>query len=80
MDMLKKIFPLSFKYIKDVPNLIIGIVLYLVAGIVGGVLLGIAGLIPVVGIVVRIFGGLLDLYVLVGIIILLLVYFKIIKD
>ena len=78
--MLKKIFPLSFKYIKDVPNLIIGIVLYLVAGIVGGVLLGIAGLIPVVGIVVRIFGGLLDLYVLVGIIILLLVYFKIIKD
>ena len=34
MDMLKKCFPLSFKYTDSVANLIIGILIYLVAGAV----------------------------------------------
>ena len=33
MDALKKIFPLSWKYTKDVANLIIGIIVYIVVGI-----------------------------------------------
>ena len=33
MDALKKIFPLSWKYTKDVANLIIGIIIYIVVGI-----------------------------------------------
>ena len=41
MDMLKKFFPLSFKYTKDVPNLIIGILIQLVVGIIAGVLIGV---------------------------------------
>lgn len=80
MDMLKKIFPLSFKYLKDVPNLIIGIVLYIVAGAVGGVLIGLLSKIKIIGIIFGIVGGLIDLYVVVGIVILLLAYFKVIKD
>ena len=34
MEMLKKFFPLSFKYADTVANLIIGILIYLVAGAV----------------------------------------------
>ena len=40
MDLLKKIFPLSFKYADTVANLIIGILIYVVAGAVVGVILG----------------------------------------
>lgn len=79
MDILKKIFPLSFKYVQSVSNLIIGILLYLVVGIIGGVIIGIASLIPIVGFVVGIIGGILDLYILAGIIIQLLVFFKVLK-
>ena len=48
METLKKIFPLSFKYTKDVPNLIIGILIQLVVGIIAGVLIGILAKVPVV--------------------------------
>ena len=40
MDVLKKLFPLSFKA-KDIVSLIIYIVIYLVVGIVAGVLIGV---------------------------------------
>ncbi len=79
MDALKKIFPLSFKYTKDVANLIIGILIYIVVGIIGGVLIGIVGLIPFVGIVLALVGGLLDLYVVAGIVIQVLVFCKVLK-
>ncbi len=87
MDMLKKIFPLSWKYTKDVANLIIGIIIQLVVGIIAGVVIGVAGLftgIPVLGfilaLVLRIVGSLIDLYVLVGIVLQVLVFAKVIKD
>ena len=63
MEALKKIFPLSFKYTKDVPNLIIGILIQLVVGIIAGVLIGILAKVPVVNLVVGLVGGLVDLYV-----------------
>ena len=49
MDALKKFFPLSFKYTKDVANLIIGIIIYLVVGAVAGILIGVLALIPIIG-------------------------------
>ncbi|MBE6558313.1 MAG: hypothetical protein E7661_04815 [Ruminococcaceae bacterium] len=79
MDALKKLFPLSFKFTKDVPNLIIGILIYLVVGIIGGVVIGITALIPIVNIICGLVGGLLDLYVLAGIVIQILVFAKVIK-
>ena len=42
MDLLKKIFPLSFKYVKDVKDLIVGIILYVIGGAIGGVALACA--------------------------------------
>ena len=45
MDMLKKYFPFSFKA-KDVKDLVINIVIYLVVSIVAGWVLGLIGAIP----------------------------------
>lgn len=87
MDLLKKIFPISWKYKNEVKDLVIGIIIYLVAGIIGGVLLAIAGLftgIPVLGailgILLRAVGALIDIYVIAGIVIEILLFAKVIKD
>ncbi|MBO5010060.1 MAG: hypothetical protein IKJ13_07520 [Clostridia bacterium] len=87
METLKKFFPLSWKYSNDVANVIIGIIVQLVVGILAGALIFlstlIVGWIPVVGALVGwvlgIIGSLIDVYVLAGIIIQLLVFFKVIK-
>ena len=87
METLKKIFPLSFKYTKDVASLIIGILVYLVVGIIAGAVIWVAGLltgIPVLGallaIVLRVIGSLVDVYVIAGIVIQVLVFVKVIKE
>ena len=67
MDLLKKLFPISWKYKAEVKDLVIGIIIYIIAGILGGVLLAIAGLftaIPVLGailgILLRAIGALIE--------------------
>lgn len=72
MDMLKKIFPLSFGA-ADVKALIIKIVIY----VVGGYLLGfVAGLIPLLG---GIIGWAISIYSTVGWILAILDYLKVLK-
>lgn len=88
METLKKIFPLSFKRTDTAGNLILGILLYLVVGIVAGALIGlataIAGWIPVVGVILGwalgLIGSLIGLYVLAGIVIQILVFANVIKE
>ena len=87
MDSLKKIFPLSWKFKDSGKDLAIGIIVYLVAGIIGGVLLAIAGIftgIPVLGailgILLRVVGAIIDVYVIAGIVIEILLFAKVIKD
>ncbi len=79
MDSLQKIFPLSFKFTKDVANLIIGILIYLVVGAIAGVAIFILSAFPVINLVTGIVGGLIDLYVIAGIVVQILVYAKVIK-
>lgn len=87
METLKKFFPLSFKYAKDVANLIIGIIVYLIVGVAASALIWLAtaivGWIPVVGALVGwacgIIGALVDIYVVAGIVILVLAFLKIVK-
>ena len=79
MDLLKKIFPISFKYVKDVTSLIVGIILYLIVGAVGGLVIWLASFIPFVGWLVGALGGILDLYVVIGIVVQVLVFLKVIK-
>ena len=87
MDFLKKFFPYSFG-IKDTSNFVIKIIVYAVAMIVGGALLGIIGwinsLLPQVvasllGVVLGLLGSLINLYCVAGIVILILVFCKVIK-
>lgn len=86
MDALKKIFPYSFGA-KDTGAFVIKIIVYIVATIIGSVLLGltgaITGWIPVVGTLVGIIlgaiGTLIDVYCVAGIVILVLVYLKVLK-
>ena len=80
METLKKIFPLSFKFLDSVANLVIGVLIYLVVGAVASIAIGILSHIPVVGLIIGICGALIDLYVLAGIVILFLAYFKVLKD
>lgn len=76
---LKQLFPISYKYVHNTEKLIIGILIYLVIGIVGGAIVFVGSLIPIINILFWILGSLLDLYVLAGIIILLLVHTNVIE-
>ena len=86
MDSLKKLFPLSWSYTKGVGNLIVGILLYVLVGIVAGALIWLAGFvtgwIPVLGMLVgwvlRVIGILVDVYVIAGIVLQILVFCKVI--
>ena len=88
METLKKFFPLSWKYTADVANLVIGIIIYIVAGILAGALIALAtlitGWIPVAGALVGwalgVVGSLVELYIVAGIVIQVLVFTKVIKD
>ena len=87
METLKKIFPLSWKYTKDVPNLIIGILIYIVLGVIVGALITLSTFltlwIPVVGAILAwalgIISSLIGIYVLAGIIVQILVFAKVLK-
>lgn len=79
MDMLKKFFPYSFGA-KDVSGLIIKIVVYLVVGLIVTLVCKLISLIPILGPIVAWFvGAVVDLYVLVGIVLLVLDYLKVLK-
>ncbi len=78
METLKKIFPLSFQA-KDVSQLIIYCLIYLVAGIVFGFVIGILARIPFLGYIFALISSLTELYITAGLVILFLYYFKVLK-
>ncbi len=88
MESLKKYFPMSWKYTKDVPNLIKGIIIYVLVGLLAGFVIALSGLITgwipvigtIVGLVLKLAGALVDVYVIAGIVIQVLVFTKVIKD
>ncbi len=78
MDFLKKLWPTCFKVKeKDVASLIVQLLIFLVFCIVGGFFIGIViKILPILGI----FGGLVELYGVVGIVLCFLKFFDVIKD
>ena len=79
MDMIKRYFPLSMN-VKDVKDLIIKIVVYVVVELLVGLVCKVIGFIPFVGgIVAWIIGTVVGIYVLAGIILAILDYLKILK-
>ena len=87
MDMLKKFFPLSFKEKKDVAALVINLIIHLVVAIIGGAVIALAGMltgwIPVLGAIIGwalgIVGTLVSAYCLVGGVLSVLDYLKVLK-
>lgn len=88
MDTLKKIFPMSWKFTADVSNFVVGIIIYIVLCVPVGIVLGLAKIIvewiPLVGNVLvwalGVIGVLVGLYAIIGLVLLILVYCKVIKD
>ena len=78
MEQLKKFFPWSFKAL-DVKALVIAIIIYVVIGFIGGLIIGLLALIPVIGLLAGIVGALLEIYTLAGIILAILVFAKVLK-
>lgn len=86
MDMLKKFFPYSFGA-KDVTALVIKIIVYVVAMVIGGLLLGLIGLIsgwiPVLGAIIGwilgAIGTVIEVYCVIGIVLAILDYLKLLK-
>lgn len=86
MDMLKKIFPRAFaadEQSKLVNALIFYVVVLVVGALVGWLVGTLLGWIPVIGFIVglilKIAGTIVDVYAIGGIILTLLVYFKVLK-
>lgn len=78
MDFIKKLFPQAMQA-NDLKGLLIAILIYAVVNFVGGFVLGLLDAIPLVGFVFGILGWVLSIYCAVGIIVALLVFFKIVK-
>lgn len=86
MDLIKKIFPFSFGA-ADVKALVIKIVLYVVAAVVAALVLWLAGMIvgwipvvgKVIGVVLRLVGWGVEIYVTGGIVFSILAYTKVIR-
>ena len=79
MDMLKKIFPLSFQSKPDIASLVINVLIQLVVSAVAGWIVGIVAAMPLIGFIFGLVGSLLGLYFMAGIVISCLDYFKILK-
>lgn len=78
MDTLKKLFPYSFG-VKDLGNMIVKIIVYLVVGAVMGFVISLFGKLPLIGIVASLVGWLVELYVFVAIVLVVLSFLKIVK-
>ena len=86
--MLKKWFPLSFKYSDSVTSLVVGIIIYVVVGILAGLVISLAnvlfGWIPlllgsILSVIFKAIGTVIDVYVTAGIIIEVLAFCKVLK-
>lgn len=78
MDFLKKFFPFSFKA-NGLVAFIITLIVYAVIDIVCGFAIGLLAKIPVINLVTGLLGSLLGLYCLIGIVLTILVFLKVLK-
>ena len=78
MDILKKFLTTAFKA-NDVKPLIISLIIYVLIDIVCGFVIGLLAKIPIVGIIFSLLGSIVGLYALVGIVLSILVFLKVVK-
>ncbi|MBE6651459.1 MAG: hypothetical protein E7613_09135 [Ruminococcaceae bacterium] len=89
MDIVKKVWAYSFKVEKgNASSLVVNLIVWVVAAFLAGLVLWLAtaitGWIPVigalVGIIVGLVGGIIELYSLIGIVLSVLVFVDVIKE
>lgn len=78
MDILKKFFPHAFKA-TDLKKFIITLIIYVAIDIVCGFVIGLLAALPIIGIIFSLLGSLVGLYALVGVILSILVFVKVVK-
>ncbi len=78
MDLLKQIFPHAFKS-KDQNEFVFALIMYAVIAIVGGLVIGLLVQIPIAGIIFGLLGGIVDLYAIIGLVLSILVFLKIVQ-
>lgn len=78
MDLLKKFFPHAFKA-TELKSFIITLIIYVLIDIVCGFVIGLLAKIPLLGIIFSLLGSLVGLYALVGVILSILVFVKVLK-
>ena len=78
MGFIKSLFPQAMQA-KDLKGLLIAILIYVIVNFVGGFVLGLLSKIPLLGFVFGRVGWVFSIYCAVGIIVAILVFFKIVK-
>lgn len=78
MDILKKIFPHAFGATELKP-FVVSLVIYVLIDIVCGFVISLLAKIPVLGIIFSLLGSVVGLYALVGVILSILVFLKVVK-
>ncbi len=78
MELLRKIWPFSFDT-NSVSNLVIKAIVYILIGVIFGILVGLLKNVPVLNVIFYIIGPLVDLYVVAGLVIMFLNFFKVLK-
>ena len=79
MDLLKKLFPVSFAEKKDVGSLIVSVIMQVVAGIITAFVFGLLGRVPLIGILFDLLGALAGLYITGSIVFTFLHFFNVLK-
>ena len=79
MDILKTLFPFSFKEKNAVADLVVNIIFYGVVGFIAGAAIWLLSKIPIIGVLISILGGAVDLYITIGIVLSVLHYTKVLK-
>lgn len=78
LNALKPYFPHAFKA-NSIKDLIINLLIYAVIAFVGGLLLGLLSAIPIVGFIFNVLAWVLDIYCVVGVILAILVFLKVVQ-
>lgn len=78
METVKKFFPLSTSC-SDNESFIRNLIIYVVAVVICALLFSLLGRIPLIGILFGIIGWIVGLYLIVGIVLAVLLYFNILK-
>lgn len=78
MNLLKKLFPFSFKA-TELSSLLAAVIVCVLVDVVCGWVISIVAKLPLVGWIFSILGAVIGLYAFVGIVVALLVFFKVLK-